>query len=228
MSKGWERFFFIFTYFTQGAHYLSPRSYAILHRSHHAYADTEKDPHSPKYFPNMMSLMWATAVRYHAVVVNKAEVEERFTKNLPEWPAFEKWANSNFSRLLWIGVYVAIFIKYTTSPWEYLFLPVIIAMGPVHGAIINWYAHKYGYINFKVGNTSRNLFFIDILMLGEAYHNNHHKQPSSSNFGRRWHEIDPIYIVIRVLAFLGIVKLNKTVPLPVHSTHEDKTPENNF
>ena len=47
MSKGWERFFYLCTYVTQGSSFLSPRGYAILHRMHHAFSDTPKDPHSP-------------------------------------------------------------------------------------------------------------------------------------------------------------------------------------
>ncbi|HEY9177213.1 MAG TPA: fatty acid desaturase, partial [Flavipsychrobacter sp.] len=88
-----------------------------------------------------------------------------------------------------------------------LLLPVIIAMGAFHGAIINWFAHKFGYKNFILKNTSENLFFIDVLMLGESYHNNHHKYPSSVNFGVRWHEIDPIYPIILLLNKLGVIKL---------------------
>jgi len=48
MSKFWEKVFFIFTYIAQGTSYMSPRAYAIMHRMHHAYTDTEMDPHSPK------------------------------------------------------------------------------------------------------------------------------------------------------------------------------------
>ncbi len=52
MSKGWERTFHFLTWLTQGPSYLTPRAYAILHRMHHAYSDTEKDPHSPIVIPN--------------------------------------------------------------------------------------------------------------------------------------------------------------------------------
>jgi len=82
-------------------------------------------------------------------------------------------------------------------------------MGAFHGAIINWFAHKYGYKNYILKNTSENLFSIDVLMLGESYHNNHHKYPSAINFGKRWHEVDPIYPVIRLFARLGIIKIAK-------------------
>src|SRR6516225_7600403 len=60
MTKGWERFFHLFTFITQGASYLSPRGYAILHRMHHAFSDTPKDPHSPVQQPNVFAMMMRT------------------------------------------------------------------------------------------------------------------------------------------------------------------------
>ena len=68
-------------------------------------------------------------------------------------------------------------------------------------------AHKIGYENFNTGNTSKNIMPVDVFMLGEGYHNNHHKFASSPNFAFRWFEIDPVYLFMRGLGFLGIVKL---------------------
>jgi stearoyl-CoA desaturase (Delta-9 desaturase) len=212
MSKSWERVFFIFTYITQGSSYMSPRAYAIMHRMHHAYTDTDKDPHSPKHFKNVFKMMLRTRNIYTNIFKKRIEVEERFTKNLPDWPAFDKWANSTLSRSLWAAVYITLFILFASTPWLLLLLPIVLAMGAFHGAIINWFAHKYGYINFKLKNTSQNLFSVDIFMLGESYHNNHHKRPSAINFGKRWHELDPVYPVIRLLAWLRIIKIAKVEP----------------
>lgn len=209
MTKRWERFFFIVAYITQGSSYLSPRAYAIMHRLHHAYTDTEKDPHSPSFSSNIWSMMWRTRRFYLDIIKGRMKVEDKFAKNLPEWPAFDRFANSLFSRIAWIAVYVALFILYAHTFWLYLLLPIVITMGAFHGAVINWFAHKYGYINFKLKNTSMNLFFIDVLMLGEAYHNNHHRNPSNINFGHRWFEIDPIYPVIRLFNWLNIIKISK-------------------
>jgi stearoyl-CoA desaturase (delta-9 desaturase) len=45
-------------------------------------------------------------------------------------------------------------------------------------------------------------------MMGESYHNNHHKYGSRANFGGiRWHEIDPTYQIMRLLNKVGIIKL---------------------
>ena len=47
VSPRTERVLHLLTYLVQGPSYLSPRGYAILHRQHHAFSDTERDPHSP-------------------------------------------------------------------------------------------------------------------------------------------------------------------------------------
>lgn len=210
MSKAWERFFFIVTYITQGSSYMSPKAYGIMHRLHHAHTDTPLDPHSPSNSSNIFSMMWHTRNVYQDILQDKTVVEERYLKNLPSWDSFDRFANSGFSRLLWVALYISFFIAFATSPWQYLLLPIVVSMGAFHGAIVNWFAHKYGYINFRVRNTSMNLLFVDVLMLGESYHNNHHKHPASVDFGRRWHEIDPVYYVIRMLSYFKIIKLVNT------------------
>jgi stearoyl-CoA desaturase (delta-9 desaturase) len=213
MSKSWERFFYLFAYITQGSSYMSPRAYAIMHRLHHAYTDTEKDPHSPSFSKNIWTMMLRTRNIYTDIFKGRMVVEEKFTKNLPDWPALDRWANSTASRLLWAGLYLTFFIIFATSLWWYLLLPIVLSMGAFHGAIINWFAHKYGYKNYILKNTSENLLSVDILMLGESYHNNHHKFPSALNFGKKWHEIDPIYPVIRLLGWLKVIQLPKTAPV---------------
>jgi len=209
MSRGWEKFFYILTFITQGSSYMSPRTYALLHRLHHAYTDTEDDPHSPMFSKNFWHLMNQTRIKYADIFNGKTVIEEKFTKNLPDWPAFEKIAHPWFVRLIWIAIYVAFYVVFATAWWQFLLLPITIMIGPVHGAVINWFAHKYGTTNFEVSNTSKNLFYIDVLMLGEAYHNNHHKFPSSINFGVKKNEIDPIYFTILFLNKLGVIRLNK-------------------
>ena len=209
MSRGWEEFFYVLTFITQGSSYMSARTYALLHRLHHAYTDTEDDPHSPKFSSNAFQLMNETRKKYADIFNGRFHVEEKFTRNVPDWPAFERIAHPWFVRVLWIVAYTAFYIYFATAWWQFLLLPITISVGPVHGAVINWFAHKYGTTNFAMNNTSKNLFYIDVLMLGEAYHNNHHKFPSSINFGVRKNEIDPIYFIILLLNRLGVIRLNK-------------------
>src|ERR1043166_9033334 len=63
-SKGWERVFYMMTFDTQGTSFLNPRAYAIMHRMHHAYSDTEKDPHSPHFFKDVYQMMMHTVLIY--------------------------------------------------------------------------------------------------------------------------------------------------------------------
>ncbi len=209
MNKSWEKFFYLFAYITQGSSYLSPRVYGIMHRMHHAYTDTELDPHSPKYDSNLFTMMWRARQVSSGIFNGSTAVEPRFLKNLPDWPLLDKIAHSAWSRLAWIGVYIAIYVQFAPSAWWFLLLPIHILMVPFHGMIINWFAHKYGTVNFTMKNTSTNLFPVDLLMMGEGYHNNHHKNPSSTNFGFRWYEIDPTYGIIWLLNRAKIIRVYK-------------------
>ena len=99
--------------------------------------------------------------------------------------------------------------QFATVWWLWLLLPIHFLMSPIHGAIINWFAHKYGYRNFPVGDTSRNFLPVDFLMMGELFQNNHHKKPNDANFAKRWFEFDPSYLIIRLLHAMKIIKLRK-------------------
>ena len=210
MTKGWERFFYLCTYVSQGPSFLSPRGYAILHRMHHAYSDTPKDPHSPTNYKDVATMMLATKHKYDAFAYHREDPEPRFDGGFPEWPAIDKLAQSWTGRILWGAGYVLFYVKFATAPWMFALLPMHFVMGPIHGAIVNWCGHKYGYQNFDNGDQSRNTLVFDFLTLGELFQNNHHKFGMSPNFAARWFEIDPAWQVIRVFAALGMVKVNTT------------------
>ena len=209
MNKFWERFFFFFTWITQGSSYLSAYGYGVMHRMHHVYADTEDDPHSPKYDKSLFSMMWRTKGVYSDICDKNVELEDKFTNDVPQWFAFERIAHSWISRLFWAAAYIIFYAYFATDWWMYLFLPMHFVMGPLHGVIINWFAHKYGYRNFKVEDTSVNLMPFDFLMMGEGYHNNHHKNGTRVNFGAKWFELDPTYPIILILNLFRVVRIVK-------------------
>ena len=99
MNRYWEKVFYFLTAVFQGSSYLSPKAYGIMHRLHHAYADTEKDPHSPKYSKNVMDMMWKTYLIYAAILNNKMELEEKFKKNVPSWNWMERVAGNGIIHL---------------------------------------------------------------------------------------------------------------------------------
>jgi len=153
--------------------------------------------------------MWRTKTIYQDINKQRIAVDKRFTKNVPQWKGFDAFASSRVSRLLWIALYILFFAYFTTALWQWLLLPVAFLMAPIHGVIINWFGHIYGYVNYKMKNTSKNLFRFDFLMMGEGYHNNHHKFASSANFGVKWHEIDITYLIIKLLNAFGFIQLKR-------------------
>jgi stearoyl-CoA desaturase (delta-9 desaturase) len=207
MSKFWERFFFLFTYFVQGSSFLNPRAYAVMHRMHHAYSDTEKDPHAPGFFRDVIQMMVETKRIYTALLTGTQLPERRFTGNYPEWERFEKFANGWFHRVLWVAGYTAFYVFFATSWWMYLLIPVHALMGPIHGAIVNWCGHKYGYVNFALNDRSKNSLNLDLVLMGELFQNNHHRYPVRPNFAVRWFEFDPTYPVLLLLQLIGIIRL---------------------
>ncbi|HET9958906.1 MAG TPA: acyl-CoA desaturase [Polyangiaceae bacterium] len=206
LSKGWERFFHLLTYLTQGSSYLNPRGYAILHRMHHAYSDTQKDPHSPLFHSNAFSMMWATKKRYDAFAYYREKPEARFDGGVPEWRALDRLGQSWPMRMVWVLGYTSVYVAFAPSLWWFLLLPAHFVMGPIHGAIVNWGGHKYGYRNFKSDDASRNTLVFDFVTLGELFQNNHHEFAMSPNFAARKFEVDPTYPVILLLEKLGIVR----------------------
>ena len=67
MSKTMERITFVLTWIFQGPSYLSAYGYGIMHRMHHAFTDTEKDPHSPSYDDSLFAMMWKTKTIYQDI-----------------------------------------------------------------------------------------------------------------------------------------------------------------
>jgi stearoyl-CoA desaturase (delta-9 desaturase) len=210
MSPFWERFFYSLTFITQGASFLNPRAYAILHRMHHAYSDTEKDPHSPHFFKDVWQMTMQTKEIYLNYAKYGQEPEKPFRGNYPEWKPVDWLGNFWSIRFLFAGLYVLFYIKFATAWWMFLLLPVHFLMGPVHGAIVNWCGHKYGYSNYDNDDHSRNTLPLDFLMMGELFQNNHHKSPNRPNFAKKWYEFDPTYPVIMVMKWVGIIKMKKT------------------
>lgn len=207
MSRGWERFFYVCTWLTQGSSFLVPRAYAIMHREHHAYSDTERDPHSPHYAKGPLDMMWKTKKRYHALVERRVQPEPRFDGGSPEWPWLDRFGDRFPVRFGFGALYTLVYIAYAPHWAFFLLLPFHYLMGPVHGAIVNYCGHKYGYRNFATPDRSRNTLPFDFVTLGELFQNNHHRYAMAPNFAARRFELDPTWFVIRLFAALGIVRL---------------------
>jgi len=209
MELFWERFFYLILLISQGSSFLNPRAYAILHRMHHAYSDTEKDPHSPHFFKDVFGMMIATKNMYMNYLQFKIQPEPAFQGNYPEWPIVDKIGNSWAWRIACGLFYIGFYVAFANHWWMFLLLPIHFLMGPLHGAIVNWCGHKYGYSNHDNDDHSKNSLPWDFLLMGELFQNNHHKKPNSPNFATKWWEFDPTYPVMKVLHWMRIIKIRK-------------------
>ncbi len=209
MEPFWEKFFYLILLISQGSSFLNPRAYAILHRMHHAYSDTEKDPHSPHFFKDVFGMMIATKNMYMNYLKHKIEPEPAFRGNYPEWPLVDRIGDSWIWRVACGLFYIGFYIAFAEYWWMYLLLPIHFLMGPLHGAIVNWCGHKYGYSNHDNDDHSKNSLPWDFLLMGELFQNNHHKKPNSPKFSSKWWEFDPTYPVMKVLHWMRIIRIRK-------------------
>jgi stearoyl-CoA desaturase (delta-9 desaturase) len=154
-----------------------------------------------------MSMMLHTKHRYDAYAYAREVPEARFDGGTPEWPALDKLGQSWVARIAWGTGYTLFYMYFATSWWMFLLLPAHYVMGPIHGAIVNWCGHRYGYQNFDNDDLSRNTLPFDFLTFGELFQNNHHKFGMSPNFAARWFEVDPCFAVMRVLAALKVIDM---------------------
>ena len=106
-----EKFFYFLTFIFQGSSFLNPAAYGVMHKRHHAYADTPEDPHSPVYIKNFFLFNWATVIEYRKLV-NEFASGKRKDKTVPRWEIMETLAESLFTRAGFIMVYFLFYYLY--------------------------------------------------------------------------------------------------------------------
>ena len=175
---------------------------------HHTYSDTEKDPHSPHFFKDIWHMMLHTNKIYVGFHSGKKLSDPEFTREyLPMWDRLDKIGNHWLTRLIFIALYTGFYFVFAPNYWWFLLLPIHFIMGPIQGAIVNWFGHKLGYSNFNNGDHSRNTTPWGIIMMGELFQNNHHFKKQDPNFAKKWYEFDTTYLLMRGLQFFRIIKL---------------------
>ncbi|MBL1277139.1 MAG: acyl-CoA desaturase [Ectothiorhodospiraceae bacterium] len=181
------------------------------HRNHHRSTDTVKDCHSPVahgLYRAHMGWVW-----------NCFDYDPKLVKDLMRYPELI-WIN-RFYILPAIITIIVIFIlgewlgtDSTTTisggqfvTWGYL-VPMAVCLHATYA--INSVCHLWGYRRYETSDNSKNNLLIALLMLGEGWHNNHHKFPYSANMGISRYEIDIGYLLLKFLGVMGIIWNIKT------------------
>jgi stearoyl-CoA desaturase (delta-9 desaturase) len=217
MTKGWEKVFYFTTWLAQGSSFLVPSAYGVVHRMHHTYSDSDKDPHSPYFFKDVWHMMLHTASVFRSFLTGKNKPESQFLQEyLPSWRRLDKIGHHTVTRILFGAAYTTVYIFFAPNAYWFLLLPIHFLMGPVQGAIVNWCGHKYGYSNYNNGDHSKNTSPFGIFLMGELFQNNHHHAKNDANFAKRWFEFDITFIIMKVMHKLTIIRL---IPVTTNSSN---------
>ena len=186
-----------------------PLWWASHHRMHHQNADTEEDPHSPRYH----GFWWA-----HMGWVMKRELKETNFDKVKEFAKYPElmWLNRHpyapafvfACLLLGLGALLNhLRPNWGVSGWQFVFYGFFLSTVVVYHVTfcINSVAHLYGTKRYDIDDDSRNNWLLGILAMGEGWHNNHHRYAVCARQGFRWWEIDLSYMLLRVLQWMGLV-----------------------
>jgi fatty-acid desaturase len=176
-----------------------PIAWVTTHRVHHAFTETDKDPHSPRngtYWAHIGWIFRGTAQSQPQSVINK------YSPDLirdPYLVFIDKYyyvgailaGGVLFAIGGWTMVVWAIFLR-TVAGWHFTWL-------------VNSATHLWGSRRFDTRDDSRNNGLIAAVTFGEGWHNNHHAYPRSARHGLTWHEFDPNWMQIRLMEKIGLI-----------------------
>jgi stearoyl-CoA desaturase (delta-9 desaturase) len=186
------------------------------HRKHHAFTDQVGDPHSPHLsgpgFSGAVKGLWHAHIGWLFESVGTAD-RERFAGDLVKDGVLQA-----VDKLFWVWVILGMAIPFAIG-WAVggtlgtaltaLLWGGFVRIFLLHHVTwsVNSICHFVGRRRFDTEDESRNVFWLSVLSMGEAWHHNHHAFPTSAFHGLRlWERLtDPTGLVISFLERLGVV-----------------------
>lgn len=176
-----------------------PLTWVTTHRIHHAFTETDKDPHSPRqggYWAHIGWIFKGTAQHQSEATMKRYTPDmtrDRFhlVLNKYYWVTIIGVAIALFAIGGWSMVLWGVFLRVAVS-WHFTWL-------------VNSATHLWGYRRFDTRDDSRNNALVAAVTFGEGWHNNHHAHPRSAKHGLTWKEFDVNWVQLRILEKLGII-----------------------
>lgn len=164
----------------------SPIGWVYVHRLHHAFSDTPKDPH------NSVTVGWRIFIPH--IVKYGETIDKKLIKDLFN----REHININKYYMGFIIAWSVLLIAISPELF-FFFYAIPVALTFIGLDLFVLLTHKYGYRNFNTRDDSRNHWFISLILWGEGWHNNHHHNPGSYTTKIKWWEFDPLAYVIRAI-----------------------------
>lgn len=179
----WPWLKWIFTFFALVLGRGSVIGWVHVHREHHAYSDTEKDPTLPSwrvFFPHLKNYVGEFKKFIVRDLLNREHylIDKYYVLIVLGWILF----------LAVIDVRLAVYL------W---FVPAFISHVILNS--FTYFGHKVGYKSYQHRDESRNLWIFGLLLWGEGWHNNHHKDVKNFSMQHRWWELDLIAPLIHLV-----------------------------
>jgi fatty-acid desaturase len=161
-----------------------------VHRAHHAFSDTPKDPHSPHYNGVIRT--------FFSVVCIDDNIERKYIKDLITDP-WQRFIHHNYYKLLIGWIVLLAVLSWSMGSLALIAtayaMPVVAVL--IFSGITNVFSHWVGYRSFDVNDRSHNNHWLRPLSLlltssAASLHNNHHKYPNAwdLNVNNEWFEFD--------------------------------------
>jgi stearoyl-CoA desaturase (delta-9 desaturase) len=171
---------------------ITPRAWVAVHRKHHAFSDTEQDPHSP-----VVLGFWAVQagnVKLYRDTIRDGVTVPKYSRDLPP----DRW-----DRMLFDHAFAGLAVGIAFLIWVLGPIGGLVAAG-IHtvaylaiSAAVNAVGHTFGKRPYD--NLATNNQWLAWISGGEGLHNNHHAAPTSARFALADGQVDPAWWLIRLL-----------------------------
>lgn len=188
-------------------------SWVSTHRKHHQVSDKDGDPHSP----HLHGAGWRGKLRgiLHAQFgwLTRHDFPNPLTyaRDLLADPVAVR-INRLYLKAVMAGIILpALGSQFFEVGWQSfatcLLWGGLIRIAVLHQIIssVNSICHMFGSRPFNTSEQSRNNALLAIPTVGEAWHNNHHRFPSSAYLGLRWWEVDIGGWLVALLKRSGLI-----------------------
>lgn len=169
---------YFFTIFAVLAGRGSPLGWTYIHRIHHAMSDTPNDPHSPhnKNFKFIGFKPVTSTKRFNYFIVK--DLMTPIQLKIDQY------------YLLYIIIFLCLLFIVDVNLVFYVWaVPAFLVS--ISQTMFNYFGHTYGYRNFDTNDKSTNNIFLWPIILGDAWHNNHHAHAEKFCTKVKKYEFDP-------------------------------------